>query len=150
MATLKFWVISKVIGDGTLRTNPYRPSLSDDFPALEWQDILFAQPPYVPAVTISRAIADESAAFAVHQAARSLILAAMTQDADTGEWADYIRNGVNWGYDAPFTESRFNDVRDGLVTLGADSQTADNWRTNHPNATPREFYTALKTFLGSQ
>ena len=147
---LKFWAISKVIGDGTPRTNPYRPSLSDDFPALEWRDILFAQPPYVPAVAISRAVADEAAALAVHQAVRSLVLAAMVWDENAGAWGDYIRNSVNWGYDAPFTESRFNDVRDGLVALGTDAQTIDDWHTNHPNATPREFYTALKVFLRSQ
>ena len=147
---LKSWAISKVLGDGTPGTNPYRPSIGDDFPGVGWHDILYAQPPYVPAVAISRALCEEATALQIHQGVRSLILAAEVWNDVTEEWDDYIRNGTNWGRTAPFTDPRWIQIRDGLVALGMEAAQIDNWKTNNPDATPTEFYHALKVFLDSQ
>jgi hypothetical protein len=148
MSILKMWAISRVIGDGTPGTNPYRPALSDDFPEIEWRDILVAAPPYVPPVAISRTINDDVTGVAIHQAARSLILAAQEDIGD--EWVDYTRSGNNWGPDQPFFATHWTQIRDGLVQLGMDADDIDGWRSNHPNATRREFYGALLNFIKRQ
>ena len=147
MATLKCWVIAKVIGSGE-HGDAWRPSLSDDFPEIEWNDILFAQPPYVPAVTISRAICQGATALNIHQNVRSKVLAA--EELVGEEWVDFVYQGVNWGKDAPFTEARWEQIRDGLVVLGVDENVIDTWWSNYPGATPRDFYLILKQYLGSQ
>lgn len=148
MAILKCWAIAKVIGDGTPKINPYRPSLSDDFPEIEWHDVLYAEPPYVPAVVIARTVCQGATALAIHENNRSKILAAREVVGD--EEIDFVYLGDNWGPDAPFTAPRWTEIRDGLVALGVDDSTVDTWRTNNPTATPRDFYLKLKQWYGKQ
>ena len=148
MSTLKMWAISQVLGDGTPRTDPYRPSLSDDFPEIDWTDILFATPPFVPAVAISRTINDDTTGTAIHQSARSLILAAEEYVDD--EWVDFIYSGANFGPEQPFAEWHWTQVRDGVVALGVDAQQIDDWRTANPDATKVDFYHALRNLLTGQ
>ena len=148
MSDLKMWAISQMIGDGTPETNPYRPALSDDFPEIKWVDILVAAPPYIPAVAISRTINDDVTGTAIHQAARSLILAA--EEWVDEAWVDYIYSGANFGPEQPFASWHWTQVRNGVVGLGVDAQVIDDWKTANSDATKVDFYHALRNLLTGQ
>ena len=49
--------------------------------------------------------------------------------------------------DEPFLPARWTELRDTLVTAGADAAALDNWKANNPNATPRDFAEAFKAFI---
>jgi len=148
MSDLKMWALSRVLGDGTPGTNPYRPSLSDDFPDITWTDILYSNPPYIPAVAISRTFNDDTVGVAIHNAANSLILAAEEWVDD--EWVDFMYLGANFGPEQPFAEWHWTQIRNGLVNLGVPSTTIDNWKTANPDGTKVEFYHALLNFINGQ
>ena len=50
-------------------------------------------------------------------------------------------------FDEPFLLARWTELRNGLIALGLDAGVIDNWRTNNPDATPRDFGEALKAFI---
>jgi len=52
--------------------------------------------------------------------------------------------------DVPMPSDRWTTLRNGLVALGMDGAQLDNWKANHPNATPREIGEAFKNFITAQ
>lgn len=98
----------------------------------------------IPAVCVTEAIVyDIDVATAVHQHNQHLVLAFETTDGSEPPLE-------GWGKDDEFTAGRWTQIRNGLVALGMDAQTIDDWRTNNPNATPRDFYGALSNFIQGQ
>ena len=98
----------------------------------------------IPAVCVTEAIVyDIDVATAIHQHNQHLVLAFETVDGSEPPLE-------GWGKDDPFTENRWDQLRNGLVTLGADPAVLDTWRGNNPDGTPREFYNALDSYIQRQ
>ena len=99
----------------------------------------------VPAVTVTECVVyDYPTAQAIHAHAQHLILALEVVNSDDDPPI------AGWGKDDTFAPALWTQIRNGLVTLGMDSQTIDNWRTVNPDATRREFYFALSNFIQRQ
>jgi hypothetical protein len=49
--------------------------------------------------------------------------------------------------DVPILPARWTELRAGLIALDIPAQAIDNWKTNHPDATPMDFSRAFKNFL---
>ena len=52
-----------------------------------------------------------------------------------------------YGIDEPFPSARWTDLRAGLIALGLNGVDIDNWYSNHPDATPRDFGKVFKEFI---
>ena len=52
-----------------------------------------------------------------------------------------------YDFDAPLPAPRWTELRDALVALGVEASVIDNWKANHPDATPRDFGEAFKEFI---
>ncbi len=50
-------------------------------------------------------------------------------------------------FDAVIPGARWTLLRNGMVARGMDATAIDNWKTNHPNATPRDFAEEFKNFI---
>lgn len=50
-------------------------------------------------------------------------------------------------FDAPIPAGRWTTLRDGMVSRGMGATALDNWKTNNPDATPRDFGKAFKNFI---
>jgi hypothetical protein len=50
-------------------------------------------------------------------------------------------------FDEPFPSARWDELRAGLIALGLSASAIDNWRSNNPDATPRDFGEAFKDFI---
>lgn len=98
----------------------------------------------VPAVAVTESrLYDIDVATAIHQHNQHLVLAFETIDG-----SDPPITG--WAPDDGFTAQQWNQYRNALVTLGMPAATIDNWRASNPDATRREFYHALKSFINQQ
>ena len=95
------------------------------------------------ACVTSNRVYDSDVATAIHAHVEHLVLAFETYDGE-----DPPIEG--WGPDDGFTSPQWTTMRDFLVSLDAPADDLDQWRTNHPNATRREFYDALDGFIERQ
>jgi hypothetical protein len=50
-------------------------------------------------------------------------------------------------FDTSIPSARWDELRDGMVTLGINATAIDSWRTNYPAATPRDFAKKFKTLI---
>ena len=50
-------------------------------------------------------------------------------------------------FDAPIQANRWTELRDAMVVLGVDADLIDKWKSNHPDATPRDFAEVFKEFI---
>ena len=98
----------------------------------------------VPAVCITAStVYDFDVATAIHQHAQHLVLAFETVDGSEPPIE-------GWGKDDGFTASQWTVYRNALVTMGADPEVIDGWRTNNPEGTRKEFYFALERYIDRQ
>jgi len=98
----------------------------------------------VPSVCVTEAIVyNFDVAQAIHAHAQHLVLAFETIDGSEPPIE-------GWGKEDGFTASQWTKYRNALVALGMPAETIDTWRDNHPNATRRDFYMALRGFINQQ
>lgn len=50
-------------------------------------------------------------------------------------------------FDVTFPPARWTVIRNGLVTLGMNPEIIDDWKTDNPDATPRQFGKAFNNFI---
>ena len=94
-----------------------------------------------PPICVTEAIVPSAAvAQAIHTSAKHRVLALQTVDGSEPPIE-------GWGPNDPFSEARWTSIRNGIVALGLPAGPVDAWRVDHPEATPKEFYSALETYI---
>lgn len=119
-----------------------------------YKDMLAVAYPITPALSIVECVAEADVMVDIHEAVGPVtgshyrVLAAVLKPGEDPAEAPPWLDGV--GPDVPFSPARWTQVRNGLVNLGVPAQTVDNWRTNNPDGTPREFFLALQQYIQGQ
>ena len=97
-----------------------------------------------PACIVVATVTDESVLFDIENAAKHIVLGIENPDMNGDELP---ANLLPFDWDVTFPPNRWTVVRDGLVSIGMDEDTLDNWHDAHPDATPREFAEAFRSFI---
>jgi hypothetical protein len=120
----------------------------------QWSDILAVSYPIVPAVAIVECVADSDVLLQIHMGVGSttgshyrVLAATLHPDEDPANAPAWL-DGV--GPDVPFSPTRWTQIRDGMVFLGVPAEQIDQWRSNNPDGTPREFFAVLQSYIQSQ
>jgi len=107
---------------------------------------LLVTPPKYPPLRAERRPCDSSVLTDVEAHAAYLVLAVD----DIGEGVPAMADGL--GSDDPIPEARWSMLRTGIVAVTPEDNKEqvgnlmDNWKTAHPEGTPRQFLLALRNF----
>jgi hypothetical protein len=55
-----------------------------------------------------------------------------------------------YAYDVALPSARWDELRGGMISLGIDADRIDNWRDNHPNATPLDVRNAFRALISQE
>lgn len=102
-----------------------------------------------PAVALVRAqVSNAGSIGAIDGGAKNFVLGVKEEDLVDGDPIPPVLEP--YGYDTPFPDARWDDLETWLIARDVSAVQLAIWRSNHPDATPRDFGLRFRDFINAQ